>query len=245
MSRKVGREERRRKSVGGMTSPEAGAALSAAASDPHAPVVDVASDGMLGAKEGADSTVPKVEAVAAAASAVAVSDPGVPVVDIPPNENITSETLADKTIGEVAKDDMLIEDAPEEAAAAVDGMTVETTTVTTTEVTEVVTTTVVAAEQVTMEVTTETSLGKREREETENGDDDSKRLKANDNGKEEKDPVAPVKLGPKLFHSGIEMFTYFYDLLHGWIANVDINKVCPFFSVWSLLAALPESFTVQ
>ncbi|KAG6553895.1 hypothetical protein Mapa_004812 [Marchantia paleacea] len=214
-----------------MTSPEAEAAASAVASaetatDPEVPVVDVPSDGISEAKEGVDLTVPEGEAVAAAAPAVAVSDPEVPVVEIPPNENISSETLADKSIGEVAKDDMVMEDAPQEVAAAADGVTVETTTVTTTEVIEVVTTPVVAAEEVTMEVTTETSLGKREREETEteNGDDDSKRLKADDNGKEEKDPVAPVKLGPKLFHSGIEMFTYFYDLLHGWVANVDINK---------------------
>lgn len=34
----------------------------------------------------------------------------------------------------------------------------------------------------------------------------------------------PVKLGPKTFHSGVEMFTYFYDLLHAWVSNVDVNK---------------------
>lgn len=37
--------------------------------------------------------------------------------------------------------------------------------------------------------------------------------------------AAPVKLGPKVFNSSVEMFTYFYDLLHAWNVNENVNKV--------------------
>ncbi|CAM6116559.1 unnamed protein product [Calypogeia fissa] len=39
-----------------------------------------------------------------------------------------------------------------------------------------------------------------------------------------KEVIEPVKLGPKTFYSGVEMFTYFYELLHAWVSNVDVNK---------------------
>ena len=42
---------------------------------------------------------------------------------------------------------------------------------------------------------------------------------------EEKEAAAPVKLGPKVFNSSVEMFTYFYDLLHAWNVNENLNKV--------------------
>eukprot|EP00262_Sarcandra_glabra_P020707 TRINITY_DN8399_c0_g1_i1.p1 TRINITY_DN8399_c0_g1~~TRINITY_DN8399_c0_g1_i1.p1 ORF type:complete len:241 (-),score=57.43 TRINITY_DN8399_c0_g1_i1:143-865(-) len=34
----------------------------------------------------------------------------------------------------------------------------------------------------------------------------------------------PVNLGPKMFSSSVEMFDYFYELLHYWPPNVDVNK---------------------
>lgn len=37
--------------------------------------------------------------------------------------------------------------------------------------------------------------------------------------------AVPVKLGPKVFNSAVEMFTYFYDFLHAWNVNQDVNKV--------------------
>eukprot|EP00249_Psilotum_nudum_P003817 c17308_g1_i1 orf=178-1131(-) len=33
-----------------------------------------------------------------------------------------------------------------------------------------------------------------------------------------------VKLGPKMFGSSVEMFNYFYKLLHGWPVNFNMNK---------------------
>jgi hypothetical protein len=48
-------------------------------------------------------------------------------------------------------------------------------------------------------------------------------------GKEEEQmPAAELKLGPKLFLSSIELFSYLYDLLHGWVVNTDLNKVSSF-----------------
>jgi hypothetical protein len=41
-------------------------------------------------------------------------------------------------------------------------------------------------------------------------------------------PAAELKLGPKLFLSSIELFSYLYDLLHGWVVNTDLNKVSSF-----------------
>ncbi|KAJ7522625.1 hypothetical protein O6H91_18G020200 [Diphasiastrum complanatum] len=42
--------------------------------------------------------------------------------------------------------------------------------------------------------------------------------------KPESKEVAPVQLGPKVFQSGAQMFTFFYDLLHGWVVDYDLNK---------------------
>jgi len=42
--------------------------------------------------------------------------------------------------------------------------------------------------------------------------------------KEEEKP-GPVSLGPKTFASAVEMFDYFYKLLHHWPTNVRVNKV--------------------
>jgi hypothetical protein len=40
-------------------------------------------------------------------------------------------------------------------------------------------------------------------------------------GEEEK----PVKLGPKEFASAVDMFDYFFALLHSWSPQLDFNKV--------------------
>jgi hypothetical protein len=53
-------------------------------------------------------------------------------------------------------------------------------------------------------------------------------LQQEEAGKEEQMPAAELKLGPKLFLSSIELFSYLYDLLHGWVVNTDLNKVSSF-----------------
>ena len=35
----------------------------------------------------------------------------------------------------------------------------------------------------------------------------------------------PVKLGPKEFASAVEMFDYFFALLHSWTPQLEFNKV--------------------
>lgn len=51
-------------------------------------------------------------------------------------------------------------------------------------------------------------------------------LQQEEAGKEEEQmSAAELKLGPKLFLSSIELFSYLYDLLHGWVVNTDLNKV--------------------
>lgn len=42
--------------------------------------------------------------------------------------------------------------------------------------------------------------------------------------KEEEKKVGPVKLGPKIFNTSVEMFDYFYKYLHQWPLNVNVNK---------------------
>jgi hypothetical protein len=37
----------------------------------------------------------------------------------------------------------------------------------------------------------------------------------------------PVKLGPKEFASAVDMFDYFFALLHSWSTQLDFNKVRP------------------
>nr|GLL29740.1 protein DCL, chloroplastic-like [Ipomoea trifida] len=44
-------------------------------------------------------------------------------------------------------------------------------------------------------------------------------------GKKKEEKSGPVTLGPKSFGSSVEMFEYFYKLLHYWAPNLDINKV--------------------
>lgn len=44
-------------------------------------------------------------------------------------------------------------------------------------------------------------------------------------GEKKEDKSVPVTVGPKRFRSSVEMFDYFYKLLHYWTPNFDINKV--------------------
>jgi hypothetical protein len=53
-------------------------------------------------------------------------------------------------------------------------------------------------------------------------------LQEEEAGKDEQMPAAELKLGPKLFLSSIELFSYLYDLLHGWVVSTDLNKVSSF-----------------
>ncbi|KAL2652361.1 hypothetical protein R1flu_020489 [Riccia fluitans] len=154
------------------------------------------------------------------AKALIVGDPVVPILDIPPDESLKAESIVDESVGEVKKEDVDVT----KGNVAVETVTKEVTLKIEVKE-ETVTTLVTNTKDVIMEnpPVDETALGKREREE-ENGVEAAKRSKTEENGKEETASVAPVKLGPKLFHSGIEMFTYFYDLLHGWVSNVDFNK---------------------
>ncbi|KAK6787663.1 hypothetical protein RDI58_016188 [Solanum bulbocastanum] len=41
---------------------------------------------------------------------------------------------------------------------------------------------------------------------------------------EKKDGFGPVSVGPKNFGSSVEMFDYFYKLLHSWSPNLNLNK---------------------
>lgn len=41
---------------------------------------------------------------------------------------------------------------------------------------------------------------------------------------EKKDGSGPVTVGPKNFGSSVEMFDYFYKLLHSWSPNLNLNK---------------------
>jgi hypothetical protein len=80
---------------------------------------------------------------------------------------------------------------------------------------------------------------KREREETGDGVTEggeaavaeeaaaAKKQKVEGESKEEKDGEEgkPVKLGPKEFASSVEMFDYFFGLLHSWSPQLDFNKV--------------------
>ncbi|KAJ8536260.1 hypothetical protein K7X08_034661 [Anisodus acutangulus] len=65
---------------------------------------------------------------------------------------------------------------------------------------------------------------KRPREDEENGDD-TKKPKLDECVKEEKkDGSDPVSIGSKSFVSSVEMFGYFYKLLHSWSLNLNLNK---------------------
>ncbi|XP_078440524.1 DCL-like protein [Wolffia australiana] len=63
---------------------------------------------------------------------------------------------------------------------------------------------------------------KRGREEEEGDDVVAKRTKTVESAEEKTD--VPVKIGPKSFGSSVEMYDYFFKLLHSWSPNLGVNK---------------------
>lgn len=56
----------------------------------------------------------------------------------------------------------------------------------------------------------------------------SKKPKVDEEEEEEKKKSSgPVKLGFKTFGSSLELFDYFYGLLHAWPPSLNVNKVFP------------------
>uniref|UniRef100_A0A0D6R7G4 Uncharacterized protein n=1 Tax=Araucaria cunninghamii TaxID=56994 RepID=A0A0D6R7G4_ARACU len=64
--------------------------------------------------------------------------------------------------------------------------------------------------------------GEGEGDEENEGDADDG--KAEEKKEEEKKKKGPVKLGPKVFNTSLEMYDYFYKLLHSWPLNLNVNK---------------------
>ncbi|XP_055828147.1 protein EMBRYO DEFECTIVE 514-like [Solanum dulcamara] len=61
-------------------------------------------------------------------------------------------------------------------------------------------------------------------EDEENGDDTKKARVDQSVEEEKKDVSVPVSVGSKSFLSSVEMFDYFYKLLHSWSLNLNLNK---------------------
>ncbi|KAK6795457.1 hypothetical protein RDI58_008910 [Solanum bulbocastanum] len=61
-------------------------------------------------------------------------------------------------------------------------------------------------------------------EDEENGDDTKKPRVDQSVEEEKKDVSVPVSVGSKSFVSSVEMFDYFYKLLHSWSVNLNLNK---------------------
>lgn len=61
-------------------------------------------------------------------------------------------------------------------------------------------------------------------------------MEGEEGGEKEEEEGKVVGLGPKSFGSGVEMFDYFFKLLHYWPPNLNVNKVMWFICyayVWS------------
>ncbi|EFJ23781.1 hypothetical protein SELMODRAFT_442719 [Selaginella moellendorffii] len=70
-------------------------------------------------------------------------------------------------------------------------------------------------------IAVEEKEGKEEKKEEEEKEEEKE---ANEGEKKEEEEKKEVKLGPMTFSSGKEMFMYFYELLHGWAADYDMNE---------------------
>jgi hypothetical protein len=176
-------------------------------------------------------------------------DPVVPILDIPPNEDLAPSNgllAAVTALGEEenARAAEELKNVVAEENDSVEGSSVELVT-NSVAVTESVTTSVFVTEfsrASAVKSVDSTGLG-LEREagdgtaatsgekDGESGPPPSKKVKAAMDGKDHPsvDSAASsteksVKLGPKTFTSGVDMFKYFYDLLHAWVSNVDVNK---------------------
>ncbi|CAK7340720.1 unnamed protein product [Dovyalis caffra] len=74
----------------------------------------------------------------------------------------------------------------------------------------------------------EERLEKKEEEGKGEGEGEEKEEEGEGKGegeeKEEEQKSGPVSLGPKSFGSAVEMFDYFYNFLHQWPPNINVNK---------------------
>ncbi|KAL2935189.1 hypothetical protein RDABS01_018307, partial [Bienertia sinuspersici] len=66
-------------------------------------------------------------------------------------------------------------------------------------------------------------VSKRQKVEEEKSVEEARMEKLEEN-KENIEEVKKVDLGPKTFESSVQMFDYFYKLLHHWPTNVNVNK---------------------
>lgn len=71
-------------------------------------------------------------------------------------------------------------------------------------------------------------LEQKVEEDNKGGEEEEETKEATEQGKESLDAV---NLGPKTFSSSVDMFDYFFKLLHHWQPNIDTNEVVPFGSV--------------
>uniref|UniRef100_A0A803L981 RWP-RK domain-containing protein n=1 Tax=Chenopodium quinoa TaxID=63459 RepID=A0A803L981_CHEQI len=65
---------------------------------------------------------------------------------------------------------------------------------------------------------------KKQKVEEEKSVEESRMEKLEEEGDGKPEPEGPVVLGPKTFGSSVEMFDYFYKLLHHWPTNIYFNK---------------------
>ncbi|KAK7388937.1 hypothetical protein VNO78_23766 [Psophocarpus tetragonolobus] len=83
-------------------------------------------------------------------------------------------------------------------------------------------TTTDAAEDMAME--SSAPKQKRSREDNEDGGSKKQKVEAEEEPLDEEEKKKPVKLGYKIFSSSVQMFDYFYNLLHAWPPSVNLNK---------------------
>ncbi|KAG0555056.1 hypothetical protein KC19_12G140800 [Ceratodon purpureus] len=173
---------------------------------------------------------------------VTVQTTDLPIEDVPPDETMTADMVADKSIGEGGNGEVVSE-APVVTEVTEEKVTVVQEVVTTVEEVveatgEVVAKTVTDSVKIDEVVTVTETVTEGDAMETEGEKADKKRLRdseelaavkklkadAEEKEEEEEKVVEPKKLGPKVFNSGVEMFTYCYNLLHDWNLNQNVNK---------------------
>ncbi|KAL2244228.1 UNVERIFIED_CONTAM: hypothetical protein Sindi_0540800 [Sesamum indicum] len=81
------------------------------------------------------------------------------------------------------------------------------------------------ASELAMEVEPQVEMAvepERAMEQEEEGGKSSEEQGVENSGKE---GMGRATVGPKTFGSSVEMFDYFYKILHSWPTNLDLNKV--------------------
>lgn len=213
--------------------------------EPSEPSDDVVLIGSSGEEE---DVVEVVERVAGGPSRGGMSrDAGIhpvtvpsemPIDDFPPDETMTALPAEETVVGD--EDNRVVSEVTEKKVTVVEEVvtTVEEVVVATGEVVgRTVTDSVKVDEVLSVDETVsakETEKGEKKRpREGEVDAADVKKLKSDEKaeGKEEEKVVEPKQLGPKLFTTPVEMFSYFYNLLHDWNLNQNVNKVCVFFLI--------------